>query len=219
MINLLDTVILIFPSEFSVWFIVSHSPLYFFKIANDDANSPHACLFSSQLSRKPGFVDKLINHGAKLIGLGARDTLRLEAGLCLYGNDLNEKTSPIEANLKWAIPKSRVNTYYPGSDIIKKQIDDGVKTLRVGIKPETRVIARGNTKIFDQNNKEIGKVTSGTFGPSVECSIAMGYVENNYSPTNTKIFLEVRGKKIPANVCDLPFYKKNYVKGEKNVWS
>ena len=163
------------------------------------------------------FVDQLINFGAKLIGLGARDTLRLEAGLCLYGNDLDEKTSPIEANLKWAIPKSRVNTYYPGSDIIKKQINDGVKNLRVGIKPETRVIARGNTKIFDQNDKEIGKVTSGTFGPSVECSIAMGYVENNYSPTNTKIFLEVRGKKVPANVCDLPFYKKNYVKGEKNV--
>ena len=163
------------------------------------------------------FVDQLINYGAKLIGLGARDTLRLEAGLCLYGNDLDEKTSPIEANLKWAIPKSRVDSDYPGSNIIKKQIDDGVKTLRVGIKPETRVIARGNTKIFDQNNKEIGKVTSGTFGPSVECSIAMGYVENNYSPTNTKIFLEVRGKKVPANVCDLPFYKKNYVKGEKNV--
>ena len=163
------------------------------------------------------FVDQLINHGAKLIGLGARDTLRLEAGLCLYGNDLDEKTSPIEANLKWAIPKSRVDSDYPGSNIIKKQIDNGVKTLRVGIKPETRVIARGNTKIFDQNDKEIGKVTSGTFGPSVECSIAMGYVENNYSPTNTKIFLEVRGKKVPANVCDLPFYKKNYVKGEKNV--
>ena len=163
------------------------------------------------------FVDQLINHGAKLIGLGARDTLRLEAGLCLYGNDLDEKTSPIEANLKWAIPKSRVGSDYPGSDIIKKQIDNGVKTLRVGIKPETRVIARGNTKIFDKNDKEIGKVTSGTFGPSVECSIAMGYVENNYSPTNTKIFLEVRGKKVPANVCDLPFYKKNYVKGEKNV--
>ena len=163
------------------------------------------------------FVDQLINYGAKLIGLGARDTLRLEAGLCLYGNDLDEKTSPIEANLKWAIPKSRVDSDYPGSNIIKKQIDNGVKTLRVGIKPETRVIARGNTKIFDQNDKEIGKVTSGTFGPSVECSIAMGYVENNYSLTNTKIFLEVRGKKVPANVCDLPFYKKNYVKGEKNV--
>ena len=163
------------------------------------------------------FVDQLINYGAKLIGLGARDTLRLEAGLCLYGNDLDEKTSPIEANLIWAIPKSRVDSDYPGSNIIKKQIDDGVKTLRVGIKPETRVIARGNTKIFDMNDKEIGKVTSGTFGPSVECSIAMGYVENNYSPTNTKIFLEVRGKKVPANVCDLPFYKKNYVKGEKNV--
>ena len=163
------------------------------------------------------FVEQLIENGGKLIGLGARDTLRLEAGLCLYGNDLDEKTSPIEANLKWAIPKSRVETDYPGSEIIKKQINEGVKTLRVGIKPETRVIARGSTKIFNEEDKEIGKITSGTFGPSVDCSIAMGYVENNYSPTNTKVFLEVRGKKIPANVCDLPFYKKNYVKGEKNV--
>ena len=143
--------------------------------------------------------------------------MRLEAGLCLYGNDIDQKTSPIEANLKWAISKNRIEGNYPGSNIIKNQIQEGVKKLRVGIKPETRVIARGDTKIFNDENKEIGKITSGTFGPSVDCSIAMGYIDNSYSSLNTKIFLEVRGKKIPANVCNLPFYKKNYVKGEINV--
>ncbi len=163
------------------------------------------------------FVKQLLEYGSKLIGLGARDTLRLEAGLCLYGNDIDIKTSPIEANLKWAIAKNRINSNYPGSKIIKNQIESGVKKLRVGIKPETRTIARGETKIFNDQNKEIGKVTSGTFGPSVEHSIAMGYVDNNYTSINTKVFLEVRGKKIPANICNLPFYKKKYVKGEKNV--
>ncbi len=163
------------------------------------------------------FVEKLIEKGSKMIGLGARDTLRLEAGLCLYGNDLDTKTSPIEANLKWAIPKNRINSEYPGSDVLKKQIENGVKRLRVGIKPETRVIARGETKIFNDNNQQIGKITSGTFGPSVERSIAMGYVENNYSSIDTKVFLEVRGKKVVANVCNLPFYKKNHIKGEINA--
>ena len=162
-------------------------------------------------------VEVLLENGSKLIGLGARDTLRLEAGLCLYGNDIDLKTSPIEANLKWAISKNRIESNYPGSNIIKNQIDNGVKRLRVGIKPDTRVIARGDTRIFNHENKEIGKITSGTFGPSVECSIAMGYIDNSYSSLNTKIFLEVRGKKISANICNLPFYKKNYVKGEINV--
>ena len=163
------------------------------------------------------FAELLIENGSKLTGLGARDTLRLEAGLCLYGNDIDLKTSPIEANLKWAISKNRIEGNYPGSNIIKNQIQKGVKKLRVGIKPKTRVIARGDTRIFNDENKEIGKITSGTFGPSVDCSIAKGYVDNSYSSLNTKIFLEVRGKKIPANICNLPFYKKNYAKGEMNV--
>jgi len=83
------------------------------------------------------FVEILLENGSKLIGLGARDTLRLEAGLCLYGNDINSKTSPIEANLKWAISKNRIETEYPGSDIIKSQIKNGVNKLRVGIESET----------------------------------------------------------------------------------
>ena len=94
---------------------------------------------------------------------------------------------------------------------------EALRKLRVGIKPETRVIARESTKIFDEKDNEIGKVTSGTYGPSVNASIAMGYISNSHSKTDTKVFLEVRGKKVPANVCDLPFYKKSYVKGEANV--
>jgi aminomethyltransferase len=158
------------------------------------------------------FTKVLLDNGSKLIGLGARDTLRLEAGLCLYGNDIDIKTTPIEANLKWAISKKRIDDEYPGSEIIKKQIMSGVKKLRVGIKPETKVIARANTKIFNEENMEIGKVTSGTFGPSVDHPISMGYVDNEYSSIDTKIFLEIRGKKVSANICKLPFYQKNYVK-------
>ena len=91
-------------------------------------------------------VEKMIELGSNLIGLGARDTLRLEAGLCLYGHDINEETSPIEANLKWAISKNRINDEFTGAKEIKKQFDEGVKKLRVGIKPDSRVIARENTK-------------------------------------------------------------------------
>ena len=164
-----------------------------------------------------GVTQILMEKGAQLIGLGARDTLRLEAGLCLYGHELDTEKTPIEANLKWAISKNRINDNFIGSHQIKKQIEEGVSKLRVGIKPETGVIARESTKIFDEKDNEIGKVTSGTFGPSVNASIAMGYISNSHSKKDTKVYLEVRGKKVPANVCDLPFYKKSYVKGEANV--
>ena len=160
------------------------------------------------------FTRKLIEKGAKLIGLGARDTLRLEAGLCLYGHELDKGKTPIEANLKWAISKERISKGdFIGSDIIIKQLNDGVQKIRVGIKPEGRIIAREKTKIFNQSDLHIGEITSGTFGPSVNGPVAMGYVENEFSGKDTKVFLEVRGKKHPANICGLPFYKKNYVKG------
>ena len=160
------------------------------------------------------FTKELIKKGSKLIGLGARDTLRLEAGLCLYGHELDKNKTPVEANLKWAISKERVSEgNFIGSDIITKQLTDGVSRIRVGIKPEGRVIAREKTKIFDETDIHIGEITSGTFGPSVNGPVAMGYVENKFSKKNTKVFLEVRGKKHPANICGLPFYKKSYVKG------
>ena len=158
---------------------------------------------------------KLIENGAQLIGLGARDTLRLEAGLCLYGHELDINKTPIEANLKWAISKERIlKGGFVGSDIIVNQIKDGTKQIRVGVKPEGRLIAREKTKIFNDTDKQIGEITSGTFGPSVNGPVAIGYVQKQYSKKDTKIFLEVRGKKHPANIFGLPFYKKSYVKGD-----
>ena len=160
------------------------------------------------------FTKELLDNGAKLIGLGARDTLRLEAGLCLYGHELNTDTTPIEANLKWAISKERLNSGgFIGSDNVISQIKNGAKKIRVGIKPEGRLIAREKTKIYNENDQIIGEVTSGTFGPSVNGPIAMGFVDQEFSKKDTKILLEVRGKKYPANICGLPFYKKSYVKG------
>ena len=160
------------------------------------------------------FTEKLIKEGANLIGLGARDTLRLEAGLCLYGHDMDINKSPVEANLKWAISKNRiVSGGFIGFEKIKSQMKDGVKKIRVGIKPEGKIIAREKTVILTEDNKNIGEITSGTFGPSVKAPVAMGYVENSFSGVDTKVFLEVRGKKYPASISNLPFYKKNYVKG------
>ena len=160
------------------------------------------------------FTQELLEKGAKLIGLGARDTLRLEAGLCLYGHELGIETTPIEASLKWAISKDRLNNGgFIGSDKIINQIRDGAKKIRVGIKPEGRLIAREKTKIYNESEEMIGEVTSGTFGPSVNGPIAMGFVDQIFSKKDTKVFLEVRGKKYPANICGLPFYKKSYVKG------
>ncbi|MDA7756016.1 glycine cleavage system aminomethyltransferase GcvT [Candidatus Pelagibacter sp.] len=159
-------------------------------------------------------AQKLIDEGANLIGLGARDTLRLEAGLCLYGHDIDINKSPVEANLKWAISQNRIlEGGFIGHEKIKSQIEKGVSKIRVGIKPEGKIIAREKTSIFNEDDKNIGEITSGTFGPSVQAPVAMGYVENSFSKINTKVFLEVRGKKYPAIISNLPFYKKNYVKG------
>ena len=159
-------------------------------------------------------TENLLLKGVKLIGLGARDTLRLEAGLCLYGHDIDLETTPIEANLKWAISKKRLeNGSFMGFDKIDSQIKLGTKRLRVGIAPEDRIIAREKTKIYNTDNEIIGEITSGTFGPSVQKPITLGYVQTKYSDLDTKVLLEVRGKKYPAKICKLPFYKKSYVKG------
>ena len=159
------------------------------------------------------FTKKLIDKGVKLIGLGARDTLRLEAGLCLYGHDINESTSPIEANLKWAISKRRRDEGgFAGYNKIKSDMNGSLTRLRVGVKPEGKIIAREGVKIFSEDNKEIGSITSGTFGPSVNGPIAMGYVKLNFSKLGTKVLLEVRSKKYDAIISELPFYKKRYVR-------
>ena len=159
------------------------------------------------------FAKKLITQGVKPIGLGARDTLRLEAGLCLYGHDINETTSPIEANLKWAISKRRREEGgFVGYNKIKSDINGSLSRLRVGVKPKGKIIVREGVKIFSKDGKEIGSITSGTFGPSVNGPIAMGYVKVDFSKPGTRVLLEVRRKKYNANVSELPFYKKSYVR-------
>ena len=193
------------------WFIYKEQKVY---VTRSGYTGEDGFEISIENHLAENFTKDLLEKGAKLIGLGARDTLRLEAGLCLYGHELDINKTPIEANLKWAISKQRIeNGDFIGSDIIKNQINEGVKQTRVGIMPEGRIIAREKTKIFNEADLLIGEITSGTFGPSVNGPVAMCYIEKEFSKKDTKVFLEVRGKKHPANICGLPFYKKSYVKG------
>jgi aminomethyltransferase len=148
---------------------------------------------------------------AKLIGLGARDSLRLEAGLCLYGNDLDATISPIEAGLSWVIGKRRREEGgFPGFEIITQQLRNGVRRRRVGIKPNGRAPARERTEIVDIEGIGIGMISSGGFGPTIDAPIAMGYVDNKYSSSGSKVSVVVRGNALPAKVVDLPFIKPNY---------
>jgi aminomethyltransferase len=147
----------------------------------------------------------------KPIGLGARDSLRLEAGLCLYGNDITTATTPIEASLLWAIQKRRREQGgFPGADVIQRQIKDGVSRKRVGILPEGKAPARAHTEIADASGALIGEVTSGGFGPSVNGPVAMGYVRADLAQVGTKLQLMVRGKALPAKVAVLPFTPHRY---------
>ena len=124
-----------------------------------------------------------------------------------------KKTNPIEANLKWAIAKRRREEGgFNGWEKIKELMASGSNKKRVGILPEGRIIARENTKVFSDHGEEIGLITSGTFGPSVNASVAMGYINSEFSEIGTKIQLEVRGKKHGGKVSELPFFKKSYVK-------
>jgi len=148
------------------------------------------------------------------VGLGARDSLRLEAGLCLYGHDIDTTTTPVEASLTWAIPKNRRETGgFPGADRIVAQISAGAERKRVGLKPQGRVPAREGAVIADLDGQEIGAVTSGSFGPTVGGPVAMGYVGSAQSAPGTKVNLIVRGKAHPAEVVTLPFVQQNYYRG------
>ncbi len=149
----------------------------------------------------------------KPIGLGARDSLRLEAGLCLYGHDLDTETTPAEGDLGWTIAKRRREEGgFPGDKIILKQLAEGPKRIRVGIKPEGRAPARENTVILDVAGKEIGKITSGGFGPTVNGPVAMGYVTRENAAIGTPLGLVVRGSTLAAKVAPLPFAPHRYKK-------
>ena len=147
------------------------------------------------------------------IGLGARDSLRLEAGLCLYGSDIDTTTTPIEAALAWVIGKRRREQGgFPGASRILAQLKDGAPRRRVGIRPLSRVPARAHAEIQDAAGHRIGEITSGGFGPSVNAPVAMGYVETPFAKVGTPLSLIVRGQAQPAEVCALPFAPHHYFK-------
>jgi len=147
-------------------------------------------------------------------GLGARDSLRLEAGLCLYGNDIDQTTTPIEAGLTWVIGKRRrEDKGFPGADIIIQQIADKPAKKRVGIRPDGRAPARAGTEITDADGNIVGIITSGGFGPTAGGPVAIGYVPIEMAVPDTEIGLSVRGKILPAKVAKMPIVQHSYYKG------
>ena len=162
------------------------------------------------------FISKLLKfEDVKLAGLGARNSLRMEAGLCLYGNDISILTSPVKAGLTWSIPKERIeNGGFIGHENIKKDLIDGVKKL-VGIKPLGKLPAREGTQILSKNGKIIGEITSGGYSPSLQAPIAMGYINAEILQKNCEILLNVRGNSLPAEIVSLPFVEHKYFRGKK----
>ncbi|WP_372883242.1 glycine cleavage system aminomethyltransferase GcvT [Psychromonas sp.] len=153
------------------------------------------------------------------IGLGARDSLRLECGLCLYGHDLDPTTTPVEASLLWGISKARRSDGerpggFPGAELILEQIrTKNVPRKRIGLVGRSKAPVREGCKLFSEDDNEIGIVTSGTFGPSKGMPVAMAYIDSHFSAISTEIFAEVRGKKLPMTVEKMPFVPQRYHRG------
>jgi aminomethyltransferase len=154
----------------------------------------------------------LLTHPAvKPIGLGARDTLRLEAGLCLYGHELDETTSPVEAALVWSMGKKRREVGdFPGADRIQRELREGPTRKRVGIRLDGRAPAREGCEIVNASGEKVGRITSGSYAPSLEYPIAMGYVDISHAKANTPLQVIIRGTPHPATVAALPFVPNRY---------
>ncbi|WP_374565330.1 glycine cleavage system aminomethyltransferase GcvT [Ideonella sp.] len=154
----------------------------------------------------------------KAAGLGARDTLRLEGGMCLYGHDIDTRTTPVEAALTWAIQKVRRAGGaraggYPGAAVIDAQLAEGAKRKRVGLVGLERAPVREGTKLVAADGAELGTVTSGTLGPTVNQPVAMGYLPASHAAVGTEVFAEVRGKRLPMKVAAMPFAPHRYFRG------
>lgn len=149
------------------------------------------------------------------IGLGARDSLRLEVGLCLYGHELNDEITPVEAALIWSISKSRraggsKAGGFPGADLILQQMQTGVSKKRIGLILEGRMAAREGITLTDQDGKQVGEVCSGGFAPTLGAPISMAYVDPGYAAIDTVLHAQIRNKAIPARVCKMPFVPQQY---------
>ncbi|MEO3413621.1 glycine cleavage system aminomethyltransferase GcvT [Roseovarius sp. CAU 1744] len=159
----------------------------------------------------------LAHDDVEPIGLGARDSLRLEGGLCLYGNDIDSKTSPVEAALTWAIQKARRKGGereggFPGADRILDELENGAARTRVGLRPEGRAPMRDGTALYAEaeGGGSVGHVTSGAYGPTIEAPMSMGYVTSDLAAVGTQLFGEVRGKRQPVTVAAMPFTPANF---------
>ncbi len=174
---------------------------------------------SMPAGRSISFTKKLLaQDNVKPAGLGARDSLRLEAGLCLYGNDIDENTTPVEADLLWAIQKARKaggerEGGFIGADVILPQIASGASRQRVGFIVDGKVPVRAHSELFDAGGNKIGEVTSGGFGATLNAPVAVGYVDTAHSDIGTKVIAKVRKKAIALTVAKLPLVPQRYYRG------
>lgn len=210
--------------------LARHAPevtdLSFMKAAAIDIAGRAAWVSRSGYTGEDGFEISVANADAEAlarallgepevapVGLGARDSLRLEAGLCLYGNDLTPDITPVEAGLAWTISKRRrAAGGFPGDAIIQAQLADGPARRRVGILPGGRAPARAHTPVVEAGGAPVGEITSGGFGPSVGGPVAMGYVDRDHAKAGTEIELDIRGKRHAAAVVKMPFTPHRYAK-------
>lgn len=159
----------------------------------------------------------LDNDTVELVGLGARDSLRLEAGLCLYGHDIDETTTPVEAGLDWVIARKYrdgdANTaVFPGAEKILAQLREGTQTIRMGFRPEGKIPVREGTKIINDTDEQVGRITSGGYGQTIGGPVAMGYVLTQYAAVGTKLSVVIRDRRHTLYVTALPFVGHNYYK-------
>ncbi len=202
----------------------------FMDVATIDLNGAECWVSRSGYTGEDGFEISVPNSAAvdlakallahddvEPIGLGARDSLRLEGGLCLYGHDIDAQTTPVEAGLTWAIQKVRRQGGdraggFPGADVILGQLADGAPRKRVGLRPDGRAPMREGVLLFDEADAvtPIGQITSGGFGPTVEGPVAMGYVATAQATKGTVVYGELRGKRLPLTVTPLPFTPANF---------
>ena len=186
----------------------------------------HRCGYTGEDGFEISVAAEDVEHLARLllqhemvgpVGLGARDSLRLEAGLCLYGQDLDETISPVEAGLGWTVAhkytgNSPVPAGFPGADEILVQLQNGTGRTRTGIRPEGKIPVRKDTKLLNINGKEIGKISSGGFGPTLNGPLAMGYVESAYTAPGTELMVEIRDRVHKVLTASLPFVAHRYYK-------
>jgi aminomethyltransferase len=206
-------------SEIAAMPFMSARPVRFEAVATQVSRSGYTgedgFEISLAASEAEAFARRLLGDGEiEPIGLGARDSLRLEAGLCLYGHELDETTDPVEAGLAWSIQKRRrVEGGFPGARRVQAALAEGPARRRVGIRLEGRAPAREGAEIIGASGEPIGRVTSGGFGPSVGAPIAMGYVASAAAAVGTPLALMVRGKPLAARVAPLPFHPHAYHRG------